>query len=102
MLNEFVSVVISGNEEHRKLMETTFLVRTRLPVALIEVPIFDKQGEYIRLNPGDTKGESCMFANIMKCICVCLQCVCVRVGIVQLFVLVGCVCIRKHFGCVFL
>lgn len=39
MLNEFVSVVISGNEEHRKLMEMTCLVKRQLPVALIEVPI---------------------------------------------------------------
>lgn len=39
MLNEFVSVVISGNEEHRKLMEMARLVKRQLPVALIEVPI---------------------------------------------------------------
>ena len=39
MLNEFVAVVISGNEEHRKLMEMTCLVKRQLPVELIEVPI---------------------------------------------------------------
>lgn len=55
MLNEFVSVVISSNEEHRKLMEMTCLVRRQLPVALIEVPIFNKQGEHIRQKPGDMK-----------------------------------------------
>lgn len=55
MLNEFVSGVISRNEEHRKLMEMTCLVRRQLPVALIEVPIFNKQSEHIRQNPGDKK-----------------------------------------------
>lgn len=53
MLNEFVSVVISGNEEHRKLMEMTCLVKRELPVALIEVPIFNKQDEHIRQLPGE-------------------------------------------------
>lgn len=55
MLNEFVSVVISGNEEHRKLMEMTCLVKRQLPVALIEVAIFNKQDEHIRQHPGDEK-----------------------------------------------
>ena len=67
MLNEFVSVVISGNEEHRKLMEMTCLVRRQLPVPLIEVPIFNKQGEHIRLNPGDIKQRGlrvCVVYNI--------------------------------------
>lgn len=79
MLNEFVSVVISSNEEHRKLMEKTCLVRRQLPVALIEVPIFNKQGEHIRPNPGDVNRSK---------LCVCVQyviylkglrlCLCVR------------------------
>lgn len=64
MLNEFVSVVISSNKEHRKLMEKTCLVRRQLPVALIEVPIFHKQGEHIRQNPGDMNGSK---------LCVCVQ-----------------------------
>lgn len=64
MLNEFVSVVISSNEEHRKLMEMTCLVRRQLPVALIEVPIFNKQGEHIRQNPGEKESSD---------LCVCIQ-----------------------------
>lgn len=55
MLNEFVSVVISGNEEHRKLMEMTCLVKRQLPVALIEVAIFNKQDKHTRRHPGDKK-----------------------------------------------
>lgn len=43
MLNEFVSVVISSNEEHRKLMEKTCLFARQRPVALIEVLIFGKK-----------------------------------------------------------
>lgn len=64
MVNEFVSVVISSNEEHRKLMEKTCLIRRKLPVALIEVPIFNKQGDHIRQNPGDVKRRE---------LCVCVQ-----------------------------
>lgn len=65
MLNEFVSVVISGNEEHRKLMEMTCLVKRQLPVALIEVPIFNKQDEHIRQHPGDMKRRE-----LYVCVCV--------------------------------
>lgn len=44
MLNEFVSVVISGNEEHRKLMEKDFACFDgRRPVALIEVLVSKRQ-----------------------------------------------------------
>lgn len=45
MLNEFVSLVISSNEQHRKLMERLALLEKPLPVALIEIPIFNKQGK---------------------------------------------------------
>lgn len=55
MVNEFVSVVISSNEEHRKLMEKTCLISRQLPVALIEVPILNKQGDHVRQNPADVK-----------------------------------------------
>lgn len=54
MLNEFVSVVISSNEEHRKLMEKTCLFARQRPVALIEVLISGKKkknGKRIRQNP---------------------------------------------------
>lgn len=51
MLNEFVSVVISSNEEHRKLMEKTCLFARQRPVALIEVLISGKKGKHIRQNP---------------------------------------------------
>lgn len=67
MLNEFVSVVISGNEEHRKLMEMTWLVKRQLPVALIEVPIFSEQGEHIRQDPGDIEERA-------VCLCLCTVC----------------------------
>lgn len=90
MLNEFVSVVISGNEEHRKLMEMTCLVKRQLPVVLIEVPIFSKQVEHIRQDPGDMEGREprvcvqyiidfCEFKCLwVICVCVCVVCFCVH------------------------
>lgn len=56
-LNEFVSVVISSNEEHRKLMEMTCLVKRQLPVVPVDVPIFNKHDRHIRRNPGDIQGQ---------------------------------------------
>lgn len=64
MLNEFVSVVIRGNEEHRKLMEMTCLVKRRLPVVLIEVPIYNKQFEHIGQDPGDMKERGACLCTI--------------------------------------
>jgi len=99
MLNEFVSVVISGNEEHRKLIETTCLVRRRLPVALIEIPIFNKQGKHIRPNPGDTNRRELRVCEqyvmfLCKCtLCVCvIECGCACVGYVSASVSI-CVCV---------
>lgn len=51
MLNEFVSVVISSNEEHRKLMEKTCLFARQRPVALIEVLIFGKKRQTHKTEP---------------------------------------------------
>lgn len=84
MLNEFVSVVISSNKEHRKLMEKTCLIRRQLPVALIEVPIFNEQEEHIRQNPGGMK---------MRELCVCVQ------NVIYLCGFTVCVCVglcNKH------
>lgn len=86
MLNEFVSVVISGNEEHRKLMEMTCLVRRQLPVALIEVCVFNKQGETHKTEPWGDEGEGA------ACLCtVCNEFVCVYIG---------CVCMIEYTECV--
>ena len=76
MLNEFVSVVISGNEEHRKLMEMTCLVKRQLPVALIEVPIFHKQGKHERQDPGDMRRRDLHVCVQYVIHCAFMLCVC--------------------------
>lgn len=71
MLNEFVSVVISSNEEHRKLMEKTCLFARQRPVALIEVLISSKKkkGKHIRQNPKESE-QKCTVCEIFGMVCV--------------------------------
>lgn len=60
MLNEFVSLVISSNEQHRKLMERLALLEKQLPVALIEIPISSKQGKTQNGREVETGEVSCV------------------------------------------
>ena len=86
MLNEFVSLVISGNKEHRKLMETTWLVKGKLPVVPIEVPVATTP-----TNTQDSAPGVCRWLLVCLCVrarvCVCV-CACVRVCFSAVFAFV--------------
>lgn len=85
MLNEFVSVVISGNEEHCKLMEMTCLVKRQLPVALIEVPISTNKANTGA--PGYEEERAVCLCIQMYCLFVYIMCVSsVRIYIIFVFV----------------
>lgn len=104
MLNEFVSVVISSNEEHRKLMEMTCLVRRQLPVALIEVPIFRQTRGTHKTEPrGCERSGLCVCVQYVIHVSLHYVCVfgCVRcVHIVETHCILVLISVRRTSVCV--